>query len=204
MQSLGLRFPAMPRTRRTWLWLPSMLGMMLAIVVAFMALIFLFGAAGRRVDGILPLIVAAALAMLSLQGLQACAGPTRAPVKSGPGTRRWLLVVLVLIVVVAALGFWRSRSYLERCDEARVAMKETPPIDARFVKKPTGSDALGTGRRFLFYAPYSSPGLVESRSGCSVSLEARVWRWLYWDEHSSDGGYVSVDDGEVVELIFDY
>ncbi len=188
-------------------WLLALLGMLTAIPLALFGLMQLFGSFGTRVDGIVPLVVAVAIVLLAVRGL--AAGPTRDPVRASARNTRSLTIAgllgLALVVVVA----WRAWSYGTRCEEMRAFLrsnqvsKVAPRDGGRY--EPVKVDAPH-GQRVCYFENGTDKALVETRTGCSVGLEAAVWRWLYWhsgrDEVNALARYVTIDDGKVVHLMF--
>lgn len=190
--------------RLNWLWLPSLLGMLVAVPLALYGLMMLFGSVGRRVDGLVPLVVAFAIVALSMRGLGATDASGRTPVRASRRSRRTAIFALGVFAILVGTTGWRAWSYQGRCDDVRAELRDAVLSEVGVLPEPKAVAALGAGRRACEYAIDADPALVESRTNCRVGVEARIWRWLFWEASpvASQASYVSVDDGSVVELIF--
>ncbi|MCB9917109.1 MAG: hypothetical protein H6832_01740 [Planctomycetes bacterium] len=193
--------------RRDWLWVPALIGMLIAIPIALFGLMQLFGAFGRRVEGIVPLVVGIALALLSIRGTTG--RRERAPIPGSTRVRRAWMLTCVGLCVLVAFAAYRAYDYGERCDAVRQLLRAEPSRSAAPLEggryEPRAVDALA-GKRVCYFVGGTAPELVESRTGCTVTLEARIWRWLFWqsgrDGQSELARFVSIDDGSTVSLIF--
>ncbi|MCA8968229.1 MAG: hypothetical protein KDC95_00545 [Planctomycetes bacterium] len=193
--------------RRDWLWVPALIGMLVAIPIALFGLMQLFGAFGRRIEGIVPLVVGIALALLSIRGT--IGRRERAPIRGSTRARNTLMLAGAGLLAIVAFAAYRAYDYGERCEAVRRLLREDPsrsaaPLDGgRY--EPRAVDALA-GKRVCYFVGGTAPDLVESRTGCTVSIEARIWRWLFWQsgrEAQKDlARFVSIDDGSSVSLIF--